>query len=157
MTTREELIGRATVLCVDDERHVLWSLERLLHRFGCRVLLANTGSEALDVLEREHIDVMICDEAMPGISGTEVLREAKTISPDTKRILLTAHCGDEEVVLSAVNDAEIFRLLPKPWKEGDVRRAVGDALGLSVGTTRPTGAPTAPLPLSTEKGGEDNT
>ena len=72
MTTREELIGQATVLCVDDEQHVLSSLERLLRRFGCRVLLANTGSGSLDLLEREHIDVMIAGPPVETPMAAEV-------------------------------------------------------------------------------------
>ena len=123
MTTRNEFIRRSTVLCVDDEPHVLTALERVLRRYGCQVLLAENGSDALDLLERERIEVLICDEAMPGMCGTEVLRQAKMISPQTARVLLTAHCNDEAVVIPAVNDGEIFRLISKPWDDGEIGRA----------------------------------
>lgn len=130
VTTRNELIHQSTVLCVDDEPHVLASLERVLRRYGCRVLKASNGSDALDLLDQERVEVMICDEAMPGMCGTEVLRQAKMISPQTARILLTAHCNDEAVVILAVNEAEIFRLVSKPWDDTEIRRAIADALGL---------------------------
>ncbi len=130
MTTRNEQMSRSTVLCVDDDPDVLRLLERVLRSYGCRVLLADNGSDALDLLEREQVEVLICDEVMPGLCGTEVLRQAKAISPSTVRILLTAHCSDEAVVIQAVNEGEIFRLLSKPWKNSEIRRAVADALGL---------------------------
>ncbi len=94
------------------------------------MLKAYNGSDALDTLEQQRVDVLICDEAMPGMCGTEVLRQAKTIAPQTTRILLTAHCNDEAVVIPAVNEAEIFRLISKPWDDGEIRRAIADALGL---------------------------
>ncbi len=130
MTTRNEQTRRSTVLCVDDEPQVLSSLDRVLRRYGCRALLADNGSDALDLLEREHVEVLICDEAMPGMCGIDVLRQAKVISPNTVRVLLTAHCSDEAVVIPAVNEGEIFRLLSKPWEDSEIRRVVADALGL---------------------------
>jgi len=62
--------------------------------------------------------------------GTEVLRQAKTISPKTARVLLTGHCSDEAVVIPAVNECEVFRLLSKPWEDREIRRVIADALGL---------------------------
>jgi len=118
-----------TVLCVDDEPGVLAALERLLRRDGWRVLLASSGQEALELLARERIDVLVCDQAMPGLKGSEVLCRAKEISPHTVRILLTAHWAQGEVVLPAVNEAEVFRVFPKPWQDEQVRDAVAQAVG----------------------------
>ena len=118
-----------TVLCVDDEPHVLRALERLLRRDGWRVLAATSGAAALEVLGRERVDVLICDEAMPGMSGTEVLQRARALSPQTVRILMTAYWQDGTVVLPAVNGAEVFRVFPKPWWDDEVRSAVAAALG----------------------------
>ena len=120
-----------TILCVDDERYVLKALERMLARYGCRVLTADNAGAALELLERENVEVLICDEAMPGTRGIEVLRQAKTISPTTSRVLLTAHCCDEDVVIPAVNEGQVFRLLSKPWEDDEVRQVVADALGLT--------------------------
>jgi CheY-like chemotaxis protein len=108
---------------------VLHALERLLRRDGWRVLAATSGAAALEVLGRERVDVLICDYGMPEMTGTEVLQRAKELSPETIRILLTAHWNNGEVVLPAVNEAEVFRVFPKPWDDDAVRGAVGQALG----------------------------
>jgi CheY-like chemotaxis protein len=118
-----------TVLCVDDEGYVLKALERLLRRDGWRVLLATDGCEALDLLRRERVDVLICDYAIPGMRGTEVLRRAKAVSPKTVRILLTAHWKKGEVMLPAVNEGEVYRVFPKPWQDEELRGAAAEALG----------------------------
>ncbi len=130
MTNRNKPTRQPTVLCVDDEENVLKALQRELQRYGCRVLLANNGQDALDLLERQQIEVLICDYAMPGMLGTEVLVRAKEVSPGTMRILLSAHGCEPDVAIPAVNQGEIYRLLLKPWEEKEIRRVVADALGL---------------------------
>lgn len=129
MSQSEAVDERPTVLCVDDEPGALRALERLLRADGWRVLLAADGSEAVELLGHMHIDVLICDHAMPGMSGTDVLQRAKAISPQTVRILLTAHWGRGEVVLPAINEAEVFRVFPKPWDDEQLRGAAAAALG----------------------------
>ena len=129
MDARCQTSDQPTILCVDDEPYILKALERLLRQYNCRVLLAQNGEEALGLLERERVEVMICDEVMPETRGIDVLRQAKVISPRTARILLTAHCCDEDVIIPAVNEGEIFRLLSKPWEDQEVQRAVEEALG----------------------------
>ena len=125
MTTHgEHQPSQPTILCVDDEPRILRALERMLRRYACRVLLASSGNEAVDLLEREQIEVVICDEVMPGIRGIDVLRQAKVVSPNTTRVLLSAHCCDEDVVIPAVNEGEVFRLLSKPC-HGRFRRNRG--------------------------------
>ncbi len=130
MTDGDKPTRQPTVLCVDDEWNVLKALHRELQRYGCRVLMANNGKDALDLLERQQIQVLICDYAMPGMLGTEVLERAKEVSPGTMRILLSAHGCEPDVAIPAVNEGEIYRLLLKPWEEKDLQRAVADALGL---------------------------
>ncbi len=129
MTDSDKPTRQPTVLCVDDEENVLKALQRELQRYGCRVLMANNGKDALDLLERQHIQVLICDYAMPGMLGTEVLERAKQVSPGTMRILLSAHGCEPDVAIPAVNEGEIYRLLLKPWEEKDIRHVVADALG----------------------------
>jgi response regulator RpfG family c-di-GMP phosphodiesterase len=129
MNTHDDSDSAVQVLCVDDEPNVLKALDRVLRCFNCRVLLANNGPEAIKLLQEENIKVLICDEAMPGMCGVEVLRHAKVISPHTARVLLTAHCSDEDVVVAAVNEGEIFRLLAKPWLEDEIKHVVTEALG----------------------------
>ncbi len=129
MTDSDKPTRQPTVLCVDDEENVLKALERELQRYGCRLLMASNGANALDYLERENVQVLICDYAMPGMLGTEVLERAKEVSPGTMRILLSAHGCEPHVAIPAVNEGEIYRLLLKPWNEKDIQRVVTDALG----------------------------
>lgn len=121
---------RCQVLCIDDESGVHKALRRELARLGCRVHCAESGVEGLSILDRESIQLLICDAAMPGMSGVDVLMSAATISPETTRVLLTAHSANPEIVVPAVNGARIFRLIQKPWPEGAIRRLVLDALGM---------------------------
>lgn len=130
MASRDQQSQQPTVLCVDDEPSVLSALDHLLRRHGCRVLLAENGSDALSLLGRERVEVLICDESMPGMCGTEVLCQAKLVSPQTVRVMLTAHCNEGAVVIPAVNKGEIFGLLQKPWEEQDICHVIADALRL---------------------------
>ena len=118
-----------TILCVDDDPLVLAALQRVLRAHGCRVLTADSGPAALERLRDETIEVLICDESMPGMRGIEVLRQARTVAPPVVRILLTAHCGSQDVVIPAINQGEIFRLLSKPWNDEELCRCVSEALG----------------------------
>ncbi|MCK4660238.1 MAG: response regulator [Phycisphaerae bacterium] len=129
MNICNECTHQPTVLCVDDEPYVLKALERELQRYGCRVLVADNGADALELLQEQRIEVLICDYAMPQMRGTEVLERAKTVSPETKRVLLSAHGCDPDVAIPAVNEGEIYRLLLKPWEEEEIRCVVADALG----------------------------
>lgn len=131
MPNAAEEIRQPVILCVDDDPRVLRALQRTLVRVGCRVILATDGYSALKILADDHIEVLICDEAMPGVRGVEVLAQAKLISPETARVLLTAHCGNQQVVIRAVNQSEIFRILSKPWEEEEIVTVIGEALGMS--------------------------
>lgn len=122
-------LRRPIVLCVDDEPHVLHALERALRREGWEVHTATNGPDALTMLRHMRVHVLICDEAMPGMRGLQVLREARMLSPQTIRIMLTGHCADPKVVVPAVNEGEVFRLLPKPWDDAELCRLVAEGLG----------------------------
>ena len=127
--TQRELNCGPTVLCVDDEPSILHALERVFRRHGCRFLSASSGAAALRILVREKVDVIISDEAMPKMFGTDLLRRVKTISPATSRILLTGHCDNQSVVARAVNEGEVFRLLSKPWNDEQLLQVIAEAVG----------------------------
>ena len=93
------------------------------------MLCACGGLEGIHILEREVVDVLICDAQMPDVGGIQVLKEAATIAPGAARILLTAHCDDRRYVLPAVNEVSIFRLLPKPWDDEVLLSSVIEASG----------------------------
>jgi DNA-binding NtrC family response regulator len=105
--------NRPRVLCVDDEPSVLRSLNWLLRsRFD--VTSANSGDEGLGLVRHSAFDVVISDQRMPGMTGTEFLERVKETSPNTMRLLLTGYAEYSDV-LRSVNDSEVFRFINKPW------------------------------------------
>lgn len=79
------------VLLIDDEVELLDALARTLSRRGLQVLTAAGGGEALQTLQRQVVDVVLCDVKMPGLDGIDLLRRIKTIQPPAEVILLTGH------------------------------------------------------------------
>src|SRR5258707_485309 len=89
---------RPRILVVDDERSMRELLAIVLRREGYEVLLADNGRAAIDLLERETVDVLISDIKMPDVSGVEVLRAAKRIDQDILGIMITAFASTETAV-----------------------------------------------------------
>lgn len=115
-------VRKPTILAVDDEPAVLSAVSRDLRReFGnrFRVLKAGSGQEALDLigeirLRGEQVALMVADQRMPGMQGTEFLTRAREMVPDAKRVLLTAY-ADTQAAIDAVNIARLDYYLTKPW------------------------------------------
>jgi adenylate cyclase len=112
----------ATVLVVDDEPRVLDSLEALL-AMDHRVLRTEQGETALRLLETEPVSVVISDQRMPSMLGTELLARAREVSPDTVRILLTAFT-DVDALMESINAANIYHFLLKPWEPRELVHVV---------------------------------
>ncbi len=118
----EAVRRRPAIVAVDDEPAVLAAVARDLRRgFGerFRVLRATSGAEALDLLRQlrtrgDQVALLIADQRMPGMPGTDYLVEARTIVPDAKRVLLTAY-ADTEAAISAINEVALDYYLLKPW------------------------------------------
>ena len=128
------------VLCVDDEPGILRSLQWLLKK-EFDVKIATSGHEALGLLRHNDFDVIISDQRMPGMMGSEFLREARKISPRSMRILLTGY-SDLQAILRSVNDGEVFRFVSKPWSTKELPRLVADAAAAA----KHQSAEPAPLP-----------
>ena len=120
----------ATVLFVDDEPNVTEGLERALFAEPFHILTASSATEALDILAREHVDVIVSDEQMPGMSGSQLLCEVRGRHPKVKRIILTGHAS-MEATLRAINDVGVFKYLRKPCAPGDVAATIHDAMGVA--------------------------
>ena len=116
-----------TVLLVDDEESILKAIERLLIEDDLRILKATSGDEAMEVLSQEEVAVLVSDNLMPGMKGTELLSRVKQISPDAVRILLTGF-ADVETVMSAINEGEFFRVLVKPWNDNVLKHTIVEGL-----------------------------
>ncbi|MGR8935988.1 MAG: response regulator [Gammaproteobacteria bacterium] len=115
-----------TLLIVDDEADIVASLHRQFRK-DYHVITATSGSEAIDCLAREKIDLIICDQRMPGISGDQVLKEALQRQPEAIRILLTGY-ADVDSLMRCVNEAQIYKYLAKPWEPEMLRLTVVRAL-----------------------------
>ena len=113
---------RPAILAVDDEPAVLAAISRDLRSgFGerFRVLRAGSGDEALEILTElrrrgEPVALLVADQRMPGLSGTEYLKKARQLAPDAKRVLLTAY-ADTEAAIAAINEVALDYYLLKPW------------------------------------------
>lgn len=115
-----------SVLCVDDDPHVLVALRRTLSRHFS-VDIANGGGQGLELLGKKRYAVVIVDMKMPEMSGTEFLRRARELAPETARILLTGNADFESAVL-ATNDGGIFRFACKPYNPVEFPNLVADAV-----------------------------
>jgi len=118
-----------TVLFVDDETSILRALGRLFRDTGHKLLFAESGEQAIQVLASEPIDLVISDMRMPGMSGTELLAAVAKMYPGTYRILLTGF-GDINAAVGALNDGGIYRYISKPWIDEDILAAAKGALQL---------------------------
>jgi putative two-component system response regulator len=115
-----------TLLVVDDDPDVLATLTRSFRK-GYKTLSASGGEAALAILNSQSVDLIICDQRMPGIGGVEVLTHAYNVQPEAIRILLTGYT-DVESLLACVNDAHIYKYVTKPWVPDDLNFTVVRAL-----------------------------
>ncbi|MBI3479648.1 MAG: Flp pilus assembly complex ATPase component TadA [Nitrosomonadales bacterium] len=115
------------ILLVDDEPNVLKSLQRVFRQENYTVVTASNGQEALELLRKEPFHLMISDYMMPGMTGAELLKQAKAIKPEIIRIMLTGH-ADTGAVMGAINEGAVYKFILKPWNDDDLRVTVALAL-----------------------------
>ena len=118
--------GRRTLLLLDDEPNILAALARLFRTDGYTVLRADTPQQAFDLLALQPVQVIISDQRMPAMNGTEFFSRVKKIYPHTIRIILSGYT-DIESVLNAINRGEIYRFYTKPWDGAALRENVREA------------------------------
>jgi signal transduction histidine kinase len=119
--------NEATVLLVDDDPMILKSLRRALHRTPWTLLAAGSGAEALALMEREPVWVVVADYRMPEMDGLDLLNRIKQRWPLVQRVMLTG-AANLEVIERAVNESEVYRFLNKPWSDSQLRATVGDCI-----------------------------
>lgn len=120
-------LGR--VLFVDDEALVLDALVDGLRRQPFEVVTARSAADALSVLSEQPIDVVVTDERMPGMAGSELVAVVRRLFPDTVRIVLTGQ-STIDAAIRAINDGEIYRFLTKPIAAAQLAMTIRDALTL---------------------------
>lgn len=116
-----------TILFVDDSRVVLETAKELFSTQGVEILTANNAREAVEIFRHQDIAVVVSDNCMPEISGLELLTQLKEISPETIKILMTAH-ADLSSALKAINLSEVYRFILKPWKDEELLEAVQEGI-----------------------------
>ena len=127
-------LSNLAIICVDDEAAILDSLKDQLKRQypGCTIEMAESGEEALELLAELHhenspVALVISDQIMPGMKGDQLLTKIHQKYPDVLKILLTGQASPEAVV-NAVNQANLYRYIAKPWEEADLSLTVSEAL-----------------------------
>jgi len=118
---------KPVVLLVDDDEFVLHALRRLLEDDDRELLTATDGSEALQLLERQPVALVISDQRMPNLTGLELFREVKKRWPETVRVLLTGY-AEMNLVIEAINQGEVYRFLTKPWDTRELLQMVAEIL-----------------------------
>jgi len=116
---------KITILYVDDEENNLFSFKAVF-RIKYNVLTALSGDEALEILSKREVNVIITDQRMPEMTGVEFLEKVLEKFPDPVRVLLTGY-ADMGAVVDAVNKGKIFHYLAKPWNEEELDLTINKA------------------------------
>ena len=115
------------ILFVDDEENVLKTMRRIFRQENYTILTAPSGPEALDLLQKEPVHVVVSDHRMPEMTGADLLRKIKDLYPQTIRIMLTGY-ADVNAIMGAVNEGAVYKFITKPWNDEDLRLTVSLAL-----------------------------
>lgn len=114
---------------VDDDPHILSALRRLLRPHGWETHAFTEIQSALDALAENEYAVIVSDYRMPEVDGVTYLQFAKQRQPRAMRMILSAY-GDRQAMMQAINRAEIYRFLSKPWEEYELETALRAAIDL---------------------------
>ncbi len=115
------------ILIVDDEANIRSSLSRLFDREGYETLLAETATDALDILEAGPVSVVLTDYLMPGQSGVEFLKVVKKRYPQAIRIVLSGK-ADMESIMVGVREGVVSHFLLKPWDNNVLKEIIRKAI-----------------------------
>ncbi|MBI3098237.1 MAG: response regulator [Planctomycetes bacterium] len=133
---------RHVVICVDDEPSILAAFRRLLRQEPYELRTTLDPEEAIGWVRREDISLVIIDQRMPGMTGTDLARAIREISPGTLRVMLTGY-PDTQVVVGRMSHG-IDRLFTKPWDDWDLRRTIREMLELRERSGTACDAPVPP-------------
>jgi len=116
-----------TVLFVDDDRITLKALERAMQAEPYRSRFALSGSQALDIMDQETVDVVVTDLMMPEMDGMMLLDWVQAEYPHVIRVVLSA-LSDTDTILEAINNGSVYRYIVKPWNREELKITVRQAL-----------------------------
>ena len=116
------------ILCVDDERNVLRALERIFMDDDYEIVIADSGDEGLQAMkESGPFQVVISDYRMPVMNGVEFLKAVYDRWPETVRVVLSGY-ADAGAIVAAINEGHIYRFIPKPWNDDELRVTILNCL-----------------------------
>ncbi|MDX1721530.1 MAG: EAL domain-containing protein [Pseudomonas sp.] len=115
-----------TLLLLDDEENILRALARVLRRDGYKILMATCARDAFELLAKHDVQVILSDQRMPEMSGTEFLSRVKDLYPNTIRIVLSGYT-DLKSVTDAINQGAIYKFLTKPWDDDELRQNIAQS------------------------------
>lgn len=118
---------KPVLLLVDDDSEALSAAKRVFRSEPYEVLTAGGGPEALKILSRRHVDLLISDYQMPGMTGLELFREVKRRHHSVYRVITSGYARAEEV-LAASYEGEVQQFIPKPWDHAELQSTVRDLL-----------------------------
>ncbi len=118
-------MSKISILYVDDEAHNLVSFKANF-RMKYNIITAISGSEAIEILKKTPVEIIITDQRMPEMTGVEFLEKVIEINPEPMRILLTGYT-DMTAVIEAVNKGKIFHYLTKPWNADELNDTIKKA------------------------------
>jgi len=110
------------LLLVDDEERILSALRRSLRREGYEILVAATVDRALEILQHEPIDLILSDHMMPGMTGIELLGEARRRQPEAVRMLISG--WSQAVSAEELEELGVAVLVSKPWDDSELKQAI---------------------------------
>lgn len=122
----DEAHAEPGVLIVDDEPNTLTLIAQLFRR-DLPVYTATNGVEALEIVRHRPVGVVVADQRMPGMSGTELLSRVMAYDPDIVRIVLTAY-ADIDTLMEAINAGRVYQYITKPWDNRELQVVVRTAL-----------------------------
>ncbi len=115
------------VLIVDDDPNIISSLSRLSRGENFKVIGANSAEEALQVLKTGFFDVIVADENMPGMKGSDFILQVRELYPGIIRIMLTGH-ANLDLAVKLINQGDIYRFFSKPCSSRDLLLSIRQAL-----------------------------
>ena len=119
--------SKHTVLCVDDEENILSALKRLLRKEAYNLLMASSGAEGLEILKDNDVQLVMSDQRMPGMNGTEFLARVKEEYPDIIRVILSGYTG-VDAITESINKGHVYKFFVKPWNDDSLRLEIKQAL-----------------------------
>lgn len=121
-------MAKPTLLFVDDEKNILKSLRRLFIKEGYEILTADSGAKALKLIQKgAKPQVIISDQRMPEMNGTDFMIKAKNLLPQSIRIMLTGY-SDINAAVDAINLGDIYQCILKPWDDDKLKSVVQGAV-----------------------------